>query len=83
MLVSIYFTGDAPEMDANMFTGTYYIGVYYPINNSTWDGKVRKSYGNPYDGIEWEAWDPDSRRLLRKVFAGISRYHFKCNRVCL
>lgn len=59
-LVSIYFTGDAPEMDANMFTGTYYIGVYYPINNSTWDGKVRKSYGNPYDGIEWEAWDPDT-----------------------
>ena len=59
-LVSIYFTGDAPEMDANMFTGTYYIGVYYPINNSTWDGKVRKSYGNPYDGIVWKAWDPDT-----------------------
>ena len=59
-LVTIYFTGDAPEMDANMLSGTYFIGIYYPVNNSTWDGKVRKSYGNPYDGIVWKAWDPDT-----------------------
>ena len=59
-LVTIYFTGDAPEMDANMLSGTYFIGIYYPVNNSTWDGKVRKSYGNPFDGIVWKAWDPDT-----------------------
>jgi len=53
----IFFTGDAPEFDAEAFysLNESKITCYYPQGNNTWTKDVLQNYGG---NVTWKAYDP-------------------------
>ena len=52
---SIFFRGDAPVIEENIFYDAS-VSAYYPADNLTWTDSVKQNYGG---NVNWISWDPD------------------------
>ncbi|RKJ70021.1 leucine-rich repeat domain-containing protein [Butyricicoccus sp. 1XD8-22] len=63
---SIYFKGDAPEIDSGAFTGGRSgsgIVACYPVNNTTWTEDVRVDYNAGQGRVIWQQEIPNRGKL--------------------
>lgn len=67
-LQTVYFEGNAPEIQENSFKGCKNIVAYIPKDNDTWTKEIKKNYGA--DNIEWKINGQESDKEYGDILPG-------------